>query len=160
MNTRDTKRWTVLGVLGAGLLVLAGCGSKSFVATTQLSGANEVPPTSVPATTNGIATATLDGEKLTVTGTFSGLQSNLQVATGTGSSAHVHQGAQGTNGAPVLDLTITSTDQRNGSYTGTKDLSDAEQEAFKNGLFYINVHTVNNPGGEIRGQFIPTEEDY
>ncbi|AKI99843.1 CHRD domain-containing protein [Archangium gephyra] len=157
MHIRDTKRWMMLGVLGAGLLALAGCGSKSYVATTQLSGANEATPVTTSAT--GIATATLDGKKLTITGTFSGLQSNLQVATGTGSSAHVHQGAQGTSGPPILDLTITSTDQRNGSYTGTKDLSDDEQEAFKDGLLYINVHTVNNPGGEIRGQFIPTEED-
>lgn len=159
MHTRDTKRWTLLGVLGAGLLALAGCGSKSYVATSQLSGTNEVPPTSVPNTTMGIATAELKGDKLTIQGTFSGLQSNLQVAAGTQSSAHVHQGAAGTNGAPILDLTITTSDQRNGSYTGTKDLSKEEQEAFKGGLFYINVHTTGNPGGEIRGQFIPTEEE-
>lgn len=157
MHTRDTKRWTVLGVLGAGLLALAGCGAKSYVATTQLSGANEVPAVTTNAT--GIATATLEGDKLTVTGTFSGLQSNLQVAPGTMSAAHVHQGAQGTTGAPILDLTITTSDQRNGSYTGTKDLTDEQQEAFKDGLLYVNVHTVNNPGGEIRGQFIPTEEE-
>ncbi|WPB76264.1 CHRD domain-containing protein [Archangium violaceum] len=160
MHTCDTKRWMVLGVLGAGLLALAGCGSKSWVATTQLSGANEVPPTAAPATTMGIATATLDGNTLTVTGTFTGLQSNLQVASGTESAAHVHQGAQGTNGPVVLDLTITTSDQRNGSYTGTKNLSNDEQESFKGGLFYINVHTTGNPNGEIRGQFIPTEGDY
>jgi hypothetical protein len=159
MHTRDTKRWTVLGVLGAGLLALAGCGSKSWVATTQLSGANEVPPTSVPTTTMGIATAKLEGDKLTINGTFSGLQSNLQVAPGTQSAAHVHQGAPGNNGAPILDLSITTTDERNGSYTGTKDLSDAEQKAFKDGLLYINVHTSGHPTGEIRGQFMPKEEE-
>ncbi|HYO67658.1 MAG TPA: CHRD domain-containing protein, partial [Archangium sp.] len=70
-------------MLGAGLLALVGCGSKSWVATTQLSGANEVPPTSLPTTTMGIATAELKGDKLTITGTFRGLQSNLQVAPGT-----------------------------------------------------------------------------
>ncbi|WP_043400071.1 CHRD domain-containing protein [Archangium violaceum] len=159
MHTRDTKRWTMLGVLGAGLLALAGCGSNSWVATTQLSGANEVPPTSVPATTMGTATATLDGDKLTVTGGFSGLQSNLQEVPDTGSSVHIHQAAQGVNGPVVFSLAVTTTDQRNGSYTGTKDLSDEEQEAFKDGLFYVNIHTSGNPNGEIRGQFIPIEGD-
>ncbi|WP_375770184.1 CHRD domain-containing protein [Archangium gephyra] len=154
---RDTKRWSMLVVLGAGLLALAGCGEEPYIATTQLSGANEVPPTSVPATTNGVATARLEGDKLTITGTFSGLQSNLQVAPNTESSAHVHQAAQGTNGPVVLNLTVTTSDQRNGSYTGTKNLSDEEKEAFKDGLFYVNVHTVNNPMGEIRGQLIPTQ---
>lgn len=157
MHTRKTNRWTVLGMLGAGLLVLAGCGGKSYVATTQLSGNNEVP--AVTTTANGVATATLEGDKLTVTGTFSGLQSNLQEASGTGSAAHVHQAAQGTNGPVVFSLSITTSDQRNGSYTGTKDLTDEQQEAFKDGLFYVNVHSVNNPGGEIRGQLIPTEND-
>ncbi|MFY0526349.1 CHRD domain-containing protein [Archangium gephyra] len=157
MHTRKTNRWTVLGMLGAGLLVLAGCGGQSYVATTQLSGANEVPPVTTNA--NGVATATLDGDKLTVTGTFSGLQSNLQEVSGTGSAAHVHQAAQGTNGPVVFSLGVTTSEQRNGSYTGTKNLSKEEQEAFKGGLFYVNVHSVNAPGGEIRGQLIPTESD-
>jgi hypothetical protein len=160
MHTQDTKRGMVLGVLGAGLLVLAGCGGNSYVAVSSLSGANEVPPVTVPATTSGTATATLEGDKLTVIGTFSGLQSAPQNVQDTGSSAHVHQGAQGTNGPVVFSLAVTiGADGRNGSFTGTKNLSKEEQEAFKNQLFYVNIHTVNNPNGEIRGQFLPTEKE-
>jgi hypothetical protein len=34
--------------------------------------------------------------------------------------------------------------------------SIAQQEAdLQNGLWYVNVHTVANPGGEIRGQLVP-----
>jgi hypothetical protein len=150
-------RQAVLTLLGAGLLGLIGCGGKPYVATVQLSGANEVPPVTTNA--SGVATATLDGNELTITGTFSALQSNVQVASGTDSAAHIHQGAAGTKGGVVFDLAITTTDQRNGSYTGTKELTREQQEAFKSGLFYVNVHTVNNPTGEIRGQLVPVAND-
>ena len=65
----------------------------------------------------------------------------------------VKPGAQGTPGDVVFNLIITSTDQRNGTFTGSKDLSGDEQEDFKNGLYYVNVHTATNQSGEIRGQF-------
>jgi hypothetical protein len=156
MHARNTNRWAVLTLVGAGLLTLAGCGSDKYVATTQLTGANEAPS---PVTTNatGTATAMLDGDTLTVTGSFNGLGSDLHVVSG--SSAHVHKGAQGTAGAIVFNLTTTSTDQRNGTFTGTKELSGDEQEDFKNGLYYVNVHTATNQSGEIRGQFIPLKQD-
>lgn len=156
MHTRDTKRWAMLSLVGAGLLMLAGCGSSKFVATSQLTGSAEAP-TPVTTSAGGTATATLDGDELTVTGGFNGLQSNLMMTSG--SSAHVHRGASGTAGPIVFNLTVTSTDERNGTFTGTKSLNDEEQKDFKNGLYYVNVHTANNPSGEIRGQFVPIEQD-
>jgi hypothetical protein len=156
MHMRDTKRSAVLSLVGAGLLMLAGCGSPTYVATSQLSGANEAP-TPVTTTASGTATATLDGNELTVTGGFNGLQSDLiDVA---GSPAHVHKGASGTAGPVVFALTVTSTDKRNGTFTGTRSLNKEEQADFKNGLYYVNVHTTANQGGEIRGQFIPIEQN-
>ena len=155
MQTRDTKRWTVLTLVGAGLLALAGCGAP-YVATTQMSGANENPPVT-GTTSSGTATATLDGDELTVTGTFSGLSSDLQEVAG--SAAHVHQAAMGANGPVVFSLTVTAgAGGRTGSFTGTRSLSGDEQKAFKDGLFYVNVHTVNYMGGEVRGQFVPTRQ--
>jgi hypothetical protein len=126
-----------------------------YVATTSLSGANE--PTQVTTTATGTATATLEDGDLTVTGAFSGLQSDLQEVSG--SAAHVHQGAAGTHGPIVFNLTITSTDKRNGSFTGSSSLDDAQQKSFQEGLLYVNVHTVQNPGGEIRGQFRPIKQE-
>jgi hypothetical protein len=155
MRTHETKRWAVLTLVGAGLLVLAGCGGDRYVATTSLSGSAE--PTPVTTTATGTATATLEGGELTVTGAFSGLQSDLQEVSG--SPSHVHQGAAGTNGPPLFNLTITSTDKRNGSFTGTQKLDDAQQKAFREGLLYVNVHTTQNAGGEIRGQFRPIKEE-
>ncbi|QRK12036.1 CHRD domain-containing protein [Archangium violaceum] len=144
---REMKRWGVLTLLGAGLLGLVGCG-ESHVSTTQLSGANEVPPVTTSA--SGTASATLDGDELSVSGTFSGLSSPLYEESG--SAAHVHQAPPGENGGIVFNLTVSG----DGAFSGTKKLTDAEQEAFKAGRFYVNVHTENHPTGEIRGQFSTT----
>jgi CHRD domain-containing protein len=142
-------------LVGAGLLALTGCGEDKFIASTQLSGAAEVPP--VTTTASGTATATLDDDELKVVGSFAGLTSDLQEVSG--SSAHVHVGAAGTSGPIVFNLTVTSTDMRNGTFEGTRTLNDDERDDFKDSLYYVNVHTTNNPTGEIRGQFIPVKQD-
>lgn len=155
MHTRHTKRWgAVLTLVGAGLLALTGCGNERFVATTSLTGANETPAVTTNAT--GTATATLEDDELTVTGSFSGLQSDLFEVSG--SSAHVHEAAAGNAGPIVFNLTVTSTDKRNGTFTGTRKLDDHEMEDFKNGLYYVNVHSTTNQSGEIRGQFVPIKQ--
>ncbi len=154
MHMRDMKRSAMLSLVGVGLLTLVGCGS-TYVATSQLTGTNEAPN---PVTTSaaGTATATLDGNDLVVTGGFNGLQSDLMDVAG--SPAHVHRGAAGTAGPVVFALTVTSTDKRNGTFTGTKSLTSEEQADFRNGLFYVNVHTTTHQGGEIRGQFVPVQQ--
>ncbi|WP_395853952.1 CHRD domain-containing protein [Cystobacter fuscus] len=156
MNMRYTMRQAVRMLVGVGLVGLVGCGGAPYVATAQLSGANEAPAVNTSAT--GVATAELDGSELKVTGTFSGLLSDLHEVSG--SSVHIHQGAPSVAGGIVFGLQVTTgTDLRIGSFSGTRKLSSEEQEAFKAGQFYVNVHTVNNPGGEIRGQFVPRQQD-
>jgi CHRD domain len=145
MHRHDTKRWAMLALLGAGLLGMTGCG-KSSVSTTTLSGANEVP--AVTTTATGTANATLDGDELTVNGTFGGLSSALHEVSG--SAAHVHNAPPGENGGIVFNLTVNAS---NGSFSGSKKLTDAEKDAFEAGRFYVNVHTENHQMGEIRGQF-------
>ncbi|MDZ7898585.1 MAG: CHRD domain-containing protein [Arcicella sp.] len=62
---------------------------------------------------------------------------------------HIHKGAVGVAGPVVLDLGTTFTSPFNFS---TSALT-AEQEAdLKAGLFYVNIHTIAVPSGEIRGQ--------
>ncbi|PTL79823.1 CHRD domain-containing protein [Vitiosangium sp. GDMCC 1.1324] len=151
MHTRNTKHWVVLTWVAAGLLGLAGCGNDTFVSTTELKGANEVP--AVTTSASGTANATLDGDTLTVTGNYSGLSSALHEVSG--SAAHVHQAATGENGPILFNLTVTpsAADSRNGTFNGSKNLNDTEKQAFKDGLLYVNVHTEANQSGEIRGQF-------
>ncbi|HZI09531.1 MAG TPA: CHRD domain-containing protein [Myxococcus sp.] len=147
-------RGAMEGRLGAVALVafclwLTGCGTTE--ADTNLQGGEEVPPVTTSA--EGNAKAELDGDALTVTGSFAGLSSDLQPVAG--SPAHVHSAPRGQNGGIVFNLEVTSTDSRSGTFRGSKTLSDAEKEAFENGDFYVNVHTTNFPSGELRGQFEP-----
>jgi hypothetical protein len=155
MNTGYMMRQAVRMLVGVGLVGLIGCGGKPYIATTNLSGDNEAPAVNTDA--RGTATATLEGGELTVQGTFSGLESNLYEVSG--SSVHVHQGATSVAGGIVFGLKVTTTDQRNGSFTGAQKLSSEEEQAFKSGLIYVNVHTTSHQGGEIRGQFIPVAQD-
>lgn len=151
MHMHDTKRWAVLALLGAGLLGMTGCGQSS-VSTTTLSGNNEVPP--VTTTASGTANATLDGDDLSVNGTYSGLSSALHEVSG--SAAHIHNAPPGQNGGIVFNLTVNAS---NGSFSGSKRLTDAEKDAFEAGNFYVNIHTENHMGGEIRGQFTNITEE-
>src|SRR5881409_2960099 len=142
----------------------------TFVA--PLSAANEVPPPVVVSQGTGFATVVLDptAQTLQLNVTFSGLTSN-DVA------AHIHCCAPlGTNAGvattvpafPLFPLGVTS-----GSYSSAVfDLTQStiynpafvtlqggliQAEAaliagIENEMTYLNIHTVNFPGGEIRGQ--------
>jgi hypothetical protein len=150
MHGHFNGRLTVLATVAASLMWLTGCGSDKAEAT--LSGSQEVPPATTSAT--GTATAELDGATLTVNGTFSGLTSNLEPVAG--SPAHVHKAPKGQNGPVLFNLNVTpGSDNRSGSFTATATLSEADQEDFREGLLYVNVHSVNFPGGELRAQLEP-----
>lgn len=141
-------RWVAPALVALGLW-LTGCGTTE--ADTDLTGGEEVPPVTTQA--RGVANAELDGDELTVTGSFEGLSSDLFPVAG--SAAHVHSAPRGQNGGIVFNLDVTSTDNRSGTFRGSRALSDEEKEAFENGDFYVNVHTVNFNSGELRGQFEP-----
>jgi len=71
--------------------------------------------------------------------------------TGDPTAAHFHGPAPvGKNAGPVVPITGSLTSPIQGSAT----LSDAQAKELLAGLWYINVHTVANPGGEIRGQVL------
>lgn len=115
---------------------------------TDLSGQNEVPPTNSTAT--GEARASLDGNELTIRGSFDGLSSELIAAP----SAHVHEGAAGAAGPIVFNLVVDpDDDNRGGDFSLTATLTDDQKQALLDGGYYVNVHTIEFPNGEIRGQF-------
>lgn len=148
MQRRTLARLAVTGLVACALW-LTGCGDKEADAT--LTGGEEVPPVTTEA--EGAANAKLDGNNLTVTGSFANLTSDLFLVAG--SSAHVHNAPEGQNGPIVFNLEVTSSDNRSGTFRGTRTLTDEEREQFENGDFYVNVHTVNFTTGEIRGQLEP-----
>jgi hypothetical protein len=119
-----------------------GCpgGTANFFTATA-SGGQEVPPNNSPAT--GTGTFCLDPvtNQITFNFTYSGL-------TSTEVGAHLHRGAPGTTG-PVIVPLPTGTVK-----SGTAPFPAADIENLRAGNVYINVHSEQFPGGEIRGQLI------
>ena len=138
---------TLLGgaLLGA-TLVIGGCGmmpmAKSGSATNQLSGAQQVPPK--PGSGAGTVVTSLDKatRMLRWTITYSGLSGPV-------TAGHFHgPAAPGANAGVVLPFTGSMASPIEGSAT----LTQAQVDQLKAGLWYVNLHTAANPGGEIRGQ--------
>jgi uncharacterized membrane-anchored protein len=74
-------------------------------------------------------------------------------------AAHFHTGAMGANGGVVRTLTndfVGNTASGIWMSTDSEPLTDELIAALLSGNLYVNVHTAANPGGEIRGQVIPS----
>jgi len=114
--------------------------------TAHLNASNEVPPSTSTAT--GMATLTVDSD-----GSAFGLPLHIEFSglSSTQTGAHVHLAGAGSNGAVIHVLPM-------GSPLDTSlDLEGLfETASLAAGNLYVNIHTVNNPGGEIRGQLIFT----
>lgn len=80
--------------------------------------------------------------------------------------AHIHKADVGVNGPVVIGFNIASTP--GGRISGSIDLTAAtpaqrttvDEIIVNPGAFYVNVHTTNNPGGEIRGQMAVATEKF
>lgn len=125
-------------------LALAACAGTMSNSTVNLtlSGAQEVPPVSVPGSGSGSFTIGEDGS-------IAGSVSTTGVE---GTMAHIHMAARGTNGPVIVPLTKSGN-----TYTapaGAK-LTEAQMQAYKARNLYVNVHTAKNKGGEVRAQLLP-----
>lgn len=113
-------------------------------ALTSLTGNQEVPAVTTTATGLGTFTLNQNLEKFKFRVVLAGLSSAI-------TGAHFHTGATGTNGPIVVDLmTFRSGNVIEGEITPTP----AFLTSLSQGQIYINVHTTNHPGGEIRGQLV------
>ena len=108
----------------------------------NLTGAEEVPPLSVPGSGSGTFRVAEDG---TITG-------SVTTKDVEGTMAHIHRGAKGTNG-PIL-VPLEKKDHTYSVPAGRKLTAD-QMQLLKSGQLYVNVHTAKNKGGEVRGQLQP-----
>lgn len=90
---------------------------------------------------SGRFTATLNGTALTWKLTFKHLS-------GDATAAHIHIGARKVAGPVVIPLCTPCTSPVTGAATLTAD----QIKDLLAGKYYVNVHTVKNLAGEIRGQ--------
>lgn len=137
--TRSNLQIALVAVLLGASVGLAG--AKELKVT--LTGKQEVPPVTTAAKATGEITIKADKS---VTGklTTKGIE---------GTMAHIHMAAPGKNGPPIITLEKGS----DGSWTvpeGSK-LTDEQYAAYKAGNLYVNVHSAEHKGGEIRTQLKP-----
>ncbi|MDJ0516144.1 MAG: CHRD domain-containing protein [Trichodesmium sp. MO_231.B1] len=124
----------------------------------------EVPPVEDTAA-EGIVNAILTGDNLLIQGTFSDLSSDLFSVGATDSegnlqsSVHLHEGLANSTGGIVRNFNVIDNGDGSGGFFGSFSLSDDEVVAAESGNFYINLHTDNNPSGELRTQVLLNETD-
>jgi hypothetical protein len=112
-----------------------------------LNGANETPP--VPTAATGFASVTLNLPS-------NSLSYHVRVTGLLGAKAHIHTGAVGVPGPPIITLTGGPT-----VYEGVSaPLTTADVITLLTEGMYVNVHTPAFPGGEVRGQLIPVARTY
>ncbi|MBI5445698.1 MAG: CHRD domain-containing protein [Deltaproteobacteria bacterium] len=143
VHTQDNPGGEVRGQIGPASL------------SATLSGANEVPPVTTSGTGSGSFTVNSDQDALAFSVTFTGLGSAT-----TGS--HIHKGNPGENGPVIFPLAsgsfaspITGLLTSANANPGTDDQFLEDVDDILSGETYVNVHTVNNGDGEIRGQIQP-----
>ena len=142
-------------IAACGVLALAGCETVNEVANdavgnqlrAQLAGANE-PAGGDP---DGAGLARIEISDATNT-----VCTDLEVRMiSPATAAHIHRGAAGVNGPPVITLDVPDDND--------SDDCDEVQESLLREIranpagFYVNVHTADYPDGAIRGQLVNVE---
>lgn len=126
--------------------------------TFNLDGMQEVPAVDTDGTGSGFASIDRD-------------QSNVHFAyaynqlSGPATMAHFHMAAMGENGPVIFDFEAFS-EENNASGTAAGIWAEADAmpfdanaaAAFRSGTVYVNIHTSEHPGGEIRGQVLRDSE--
>ena len=95
----------------------------------------------------GEARAMLAGSELTIVATFAGMSSPA-------TAAHVHRAPIARRGpiAFTLDVPAAAAGRIEQSVT----LTDAQLDVLRDGRYYLQIHTDDNPGGELRGWLLPS----
>ena len=90
----------------------------------------------------GQVTATLNGNRLTVTGDASGLRSPA-------TTVAIHRGAKGIPGPAILQLQVTKTTTP--TISGTLDLNAQQVADLRGEQLYVQLNSERAPEGNLRG---------
>jgi len=130
-----------------GVLILGTIGTSQqafgtvFQCSASLDGNQEVPPSGEPGTGTASATYNDVSKALSWNIVYAGLTGPLV-------ASHFHGPAPpGINTGVQVPIIASPS-----PLVGNAVLTAAQETDILNGLFYINLHTANHPGGEIRGQ--------
>ncbi|MFL6548267.1 MAG: CHRD domain-containing protein [Povalibacter sp.] len=143
MSLQSFAKAIVRGALLVSLLGIVSSAALAADSKVSLSGKEETPPVETAA--SGVAEIKVSADKK-VSGTVK--------TTGVeGMAGHIHIGAPGEKGPPIVTLEKAS----DGTWTVPEGstLTDEQYAAYKAGKLYVNIHSAANKGGEIRGQLKP-----
>jgi hypothetical protein len=129
-------------VAAAGLIAFCGISFAADVKVTLI-GAEETPPVTTTATGKGTITIAADKS-------VSGTIKTMGIV---GTVAHIHVGAPGQAGPPII--TLDKTAEGVWAVPAGSKLTDEQYASFKAGNLYVNVHSAEHKPGEIRGQLKP-----
>ena len=125
------------------VLALASAGAFAKDVKVKLTGTEETPPVTTSASGHGTIHIAKDKS----------VSGSVKTTGVEGIAAHIHVGAKGEAGPPIITLTKGA----DGTWTvpaGSK-LTDEQWADFKSGKLYVNVHSDQHKPGEIRGQLTP-----
>jgi hypothetical protein len=141
-DTLDYSAWTTPATVDLGK-------TAQFIAT--LNGANQVPPVATAATGDAVVEFTdLATNKFRYEVNINNGLTSADIT-----DSHIHAGAAGVNGGVVFSIGPASGWSDPGTpRTEATDQSDPDitEPLLRAGNTYVNIHTVANGGGEIRGQ--------
>lgn len=133
----------VVGMALALAFSLSAAAASSEDVKVKLSGSEETPAVTTSASGSG---------KISIAADHS-LSGTIETKKIDGTSAHIHVGAPGESGPPIVNL-VKGEDGEWKIPAGAKFNSE-QYTAFKEGKLYVNVHSSAHKTGEIRGQLKP-----
>lgn len=138
--------WRYRNICYALLILLATSSSTFAQDMNSLSGRlSPMPVTAATVKTitgEGHVRATLNGTTLSVSGDYTGMSSPATMA-------HIHLGPKAIPGPVVLRLDVSNASS--GTISATLTLSPELIKALHAESLYVQIHSENNPEGELRG---------
>ena len=92
----------------------------------------------------GSVAAELTGTELTITVRFNGLSSGV-------TAAHVHNAPVARRGGVAFAVDLGAASGTAGEIVDTVTLTEDQIAELRGDRYYVQLHTENNPGGELRG---------
>ncbi len=130
-------------LFAATALAISGGSALAKDVKVALSGAEETPPVTTSATGSGTIQITKDGL----------VSGSIKTVGIEGIAAHIHVGAPGQSGPPII--TLEKTADGVWSVPAGAKLTEEQYAGFKAGNLYVNVHSAEHKPGEIRAQLKP-----
>ncbi len=110
----------------------------------------------IPSTGRGAIILEQTGTAITASGSLNNLMSDFAVDISGG--AHLHLGMPGMDGGILVFLNATLGSEANSATfpadSNMVDIADSVRLMLEAGNTYVNIHSVETPGGEIRGQML------